>query len=126
MSEEIIKVLDDLSRRLGIVIDWSSDNMLPYLQDLISRIVTYEIYTSILWLSIFIIFIIVSLFLIRKFIFAIKNDESNIDIFLLIISVCLFFLAIGIFGSIDEINDIIEAKTIPEKCIIEHIQDLDD
>lgn len=34
MSNEIIKVLDDLSERLGIAIDWSSQNVMPYLQDL--------------------------------------------------------------------------------------------
>ena len=37
MSEEIIKILDDLGRRFGILIDWSSKNILPYLQDLIPR-----------------------------------------------------------------------------------------
>ena len=32
MSDEIIKVLDDLSDRVGITIDWTSQNVLPYLQ----------------------------------------------------------------------------------------------
>lgn len=30
MSDEIIKVLDDLSKRAGIAIDWTSQNVLPY------------------------------------------------------------------------------------------------
>ena len=29
MSNEIIKVLDGLSERLGIAIDWSSQNLIP-------------------------------------------------------------------------------------------------
>ena len=32
MADEIIKVLDDLSQRFGIAVDWSSQNMMPYLQ----------------------------------------------------------------------------------------------
>ena len=32
MSNEIIKVLDALSDKLGIAVDWTSENVLPYLQ----------------------------------------------------------------------------------------------
>ena len=31
MSDEIIKVIDELGKRFGIVIDWSSENVLPYI-----------------------------------------------------------------------------------------------
>ena len=31
MSDEIIKLLDDLGQRFGIAIDWSSENMMPYI-----------------------------------------------------------------------------------------------
>lgn len=34
MRDEIIKVLDDLSERLGIAVDWTSQNVLPYLQEI--------------------------------------------------------------------------------------------
>lgn len=42
MSEEIIKVLDDLGERFGIAIDWTSQNVMPYLQDLASRYIVYK------------------------------------------------------------------------------------
>lgn len=48
MSDEIIKILDDLGQRFGIAIDWSSQNVMPYLQDLVRRFTTYEIATSIM------------------------------------------------------------------------------
>lgn len=48
MSDEIIKILDDLGQRFGIAIDWSSQNVMPYLQDLISRYIKYETMTSIM------------------------------------------------------------------------------
>ena len=46
MSENIIKVLDELGKRFGIAIDWSSENVTPYLQSLMSRFITNEIITS--------------------------------------------------------------------------------
>ena len=52
MSEEIIKVLDDLSERFGVAIDWSEENVLPYAQELFQKFVNYEIWTSALWIVI--------------------------------------------------------------------------
>ena len=43
MSEEIIKVLDDLADRFGIAVDWTSQNVMPMLQQLFNRMQTYGI-----------------------------------------------------------------------------------
>ena len=45
-SNEIIKILDDLSKRLGVAIDWSNKNIMTYLNDLIDRFIKWEIATS--------------------------------------------------------------------------------
>ena len=71
MANEIIKVLDNLGEKFGIAIDWSSANIMPYLQDLMTRIVKYETYTSIAWIILFILGILI-LFAIKKLI---KNEE---------------------------------------------------
>lgn len=34
MNDEIIKVFDYIGDKLGIVIDWTQQNIQPYLQDL--------------------------------------------------------------------------------------------
>lgn len=52
MSDEVIKILDALTERLGLAIDWSSSNVLPYFQELCNKYVTYEIVTSIIWIVI--------------------------------------------------------------------------
>lgn len=52
MRDEIIKVLDDLSERLGIDVDWTSQNVLPYLQELCDKYISYEIWTSIVYILI--------------------------------------------------------------------------
>ena len=71
MSDEIIKLLDDLGQRFGIAIDWSSENVLPYLQDLVRRFTTYEIAMSIMWLTIGMIFLLAGI------IFSIKIVKSK-------------------------------------------------
>ena len=42
MSEEIIKILDEIAKRFGIAIDWTSENVMPYVTDLFGRIVMYN------------------------------------------------------------------------------------
>ena len=43
MSDEIIKVLNYLSQRFGIAVDWTSSNMLPYLQELTMKYANYKL-----------------------------------------------------------------------------------
>lgn len=66
MSEEIIKVLDDLGNRFGIAIDWTSENVMPYLQDLFTRFINYKIGTTIMWIVICVIVLITSVIIIVK------------------------------------------------------------
>lgn len=37
MSEQIIQVLDYLGKKLGLTIDWTSENVLPYVQTLCDK-----------------------------------------------------------------------------------------
>ena len=69
-SDQIIAVLDKLGEQMGVAIDWTSENILPYIQDLISRIAAIQIVNSVigivfaavsLFLTIFIIFKLVKL-----------------------------------------------------------------
>ena len=36
-SEQLIHLIDEFAKRIGIIIDWTSDNVIPYLHDLITR-----------------------------------------------------------------------------------------
>lgn len=64
ISTQIITVLDDLCRRFGLAIDWSQENIMPYLQELAGKYINWEIATSKIWLVIagVIIFIGVTMF----------------------------------------------------------------
>ena len=36
-SEQLIHLIDEFAKRIGVVIDWTNDNIMPYLSDLITR-----------------------------------------------------------------------------------------
>ena len=57
-SDQIIEVFDYLGEKLGISIDWTSENILPYIQTLCGKYINWEIATSIVWLIVGIVFII--------------------------------------------------------------------
>jgi len=40
---QFITVLDELARRFGVAVDWTQQNVMPYVIDLFSRIVMYRL-----------------------------------------------------------------------------------
>lgn len=66
MSEEVIKILDALAEKFGLAIDWTSANVLPYLQQLCGKYVTYEIATSVVWILIGICLLFIGKYVIGK------------------------------------------------------------
>ena len=43
VSNQIIEVLEYLSTKMGVVVDWTAENVMPYLRDLTERMVSYQI-----------------------------------------------------------------------------------
>ena len=115
MSDEIIKLLDDLGQRFGIAIDWSSENVMPYLQDLMSRYIKYETMTSIMWMVIGVIGLLLGIIFIYK---GFKSDDpDDTGLAFIFIFVAIACIVIIIF----QISDIITVNTIPEKMIYEYL-----
>lgn len=124
MSEEIIKILDDLGRRFGILIDWSSENILLYLQDLISRFIKYDIAINISLIIFGIIFLIITIFAIRKII----KDKKEIQYYELLdegmpqfLIICISII-IMIYTFSTGPTKIIQDIYLPEKSIYEYIK----
>lgn len=117
MSDEIIKVLDDLGDRFGIAIDWTSENALPYLQDLMSRYIKYETMTSIMWMVTGVIGLLLGIIFIYKGFKSDDPDENDAGLVLIFTFVTIACIVIIIF----QISDIITVNTIPEKMIYEYL-----
>lgn len=77
MSDEIIKILDDLGNRLGIAIDWTSQNIIPYLQDLMQRFIELKNTQAIIWIVLSLVIITVTVIGIIKLIKYLKKQNKN-------------------------------------------------
>lgn len=134
MSEEIIKVLDDLGQRFGIAIDWSSQNVLPYLQDLSARFIGYRNISAIIWIVVSVIMFIVTGIVLKVVLKYIGKYYDSLDSHLydedrvLAKGVAWFIAGIFIFAFILvitlNIRGLIQNICLPEATIIEYIQSL--
>ena len=123
MNNEIIKVLDHLCDKFGIAIDWSSNNVMPYLQDLMVRITKYAIYTNILWLAMSILIISATAFALVKITKVARKSMYDWDFiigisFLIGSIIIIIFFITGMYAC----QNLIEVNTVPEKYMIEMIR----
>ena len=116
-SSQFIEVLDALCEKFGIVVDWTSQNVVPYVTDLATRIITYEIWTSAAWIVIVAIVFLIALKMTKNLC---KEDRFEDEWFsgwiIRIIIGIIFFTVIGF-----EVFDIIEALALPEKTLYDFI-----
>lgn len=115
-SDQIIQVLDYLGEKLGVSIDWTSENILPYVQTLCSKYINWEIATSIVWLVVGIALIILAIIAFK----GARNPNINDEGFLYLVFIVL--LIFGILIIFTQIFDIIKCIYIPELQIYEYIK----
>lgn len=123
-SQEIINVLNYMCQKFGIVIDWTSDNVMPYLEDLCGRYIQYEIHTSIAWCVVLAVIVVVVglIWMIGSIVDKCSTSVSDIpEVFSFLFFV---FLAIALIVWAVQAFDIIECYTIPEKTILEYLKQL--
>lgn len=125
ISKQIIDVIDTLCEKFGIVIDWTADNVLPYIQSLCKKFIEYEINTSIFWIA-FMSSLCVLLWTITLIAYRIyarngygECPSAYVAYTGFIVSIVLSFITIIIIGV--EVYDIVEAVNFPEKSIYDYI-----
>lgn len=121
VGNEIINVFEYLGEKFGIVIDWTSANVIPYIEQLCGRIINYEIATSVFWLVFGIITGAISFLAFKKG-YSILVDEEDDEI-------CELPIFLGIIGfiafiviTLTQVHDIITALTFPEITILNYIR----
>lgn len=129
MSEEIIKVLNDLGNRFGVAIDWSSQNILPYLKDLMARFISLQNAKAIIWMVISLLVILTSIILsiilykwFKKNNFDTYDDECFICMllwggFFILSFIFIIVLIANIFGLFQNIYT-------PELTMLEYIKNI--
>ena len=131
MSEEIIKVLDELGKRFGVVIDWSNQNIIPYLQELLKRFICYRNITACVWIIISIAMTISGVVMI-KFLNKWKksdnydkdycSDDDMLATLGYIFSICIIALGIGLI--IGNMFGIVKNICMPEMVVYEYIKNI--
>ena len=139
MGDEVIKVLDHLCDKFGIAIDWTSANVMPYLQDLMSRIVKYGIYQNVSDIIYCLILLSIIVLITRKlyktsYKYASIYDETNeyddksnamffTTTFMISLAITVITSIIVLCSIKASVDKIIELSTVPEKYVIEMIQE---
>jgi hypothetical protein len=135
VSGEIIKVLDALSEKFGLAIDWSAKNIIPYFEELCAKYINYEVATSIVCLIIGIILLVLPFVLIKKckYCYKIANDNENYDystrdnyctLFVILSVIMIVSTIVGIVMVWDQTFDIVTCYTLPEKILLEEIMEI--
>lgn len=126
---ETIEILNFLSEKFGIMIDWTQQNVQPYIQDLMQRVVQYNIAISIAYCVIFLVLFIIGIAVIIYNVAIIKNNDGNLfdaEYYtnLAVIIVTGIALIAIILLSVFTIFDIIQYCMVPEKIFIQELQSL--
>lgn len=116
MADQIIQVIESLAQKFGVVIDWTADNVMPYVKGIAEKLVGWEIATSWMWVCIGGALL---LFALIPFILEI-TDRLDTDCCMTIIFCVMGFIFLAICGV--QAYDIITCKKFPEKFILEYIQ----
>lgn len=127
MADQIIQVLDDLSERIGVSIDWSSENVLPYVQELFTKLVNYRLTTSIIWLVVASILIVVSVVTIKKAIRTYRlwqDDEASDDAVFGWRALSIILLIVVVLIILFQTPVTIRCLTFPELEVYKYISDL--
>lgn len=132
VSEQIIQVLDALCEKFGIAIDWTSENVIPYLTKLCGKLISYEIWASVFWIVIMTALTIVSVVATKRLYPIFKKgieEEDYLDCgwkiataFSIAGLVALYVATIIVIGT--QVADIIKCTTFPELYVFEYVKSI--
>jgi hypothetical protein len=120
VSNEIINVFEYLGEKFGIAIDWTSTNVIPYIEQLCGRIINYEIATSVFWLVFGVIIGVISFFAVKKGWTLLFDEDDEVGMPLIVFGAIGFVAFIII--TLTQVHNIITALTLPEITILNHIR----
>ena len=126
-NNQLVELLKELANQMGIAVDWTSNNIRPYIIDIMSRLAKYEIFTSVIWVLFFVIVILIASKLIRMSYKRFKDEEDYIwdeELFIPIAAGLSFVILFCSLCIIVQCYDIGEAIYTPEILLIEQLKSL--
>ena len=77
MDEELCNIIDKIAEKIGVAIDWSSENVMPYIQDIMQRYRTMNIVNNIIVTAVCAIIITICVIVAVKITKGITNGSQN-------------------------------------------------
>lgn len=114
-TKEMIEVLEYLFDKFGIVVDWSNNEIIPYVKELAGKIVAYKSGVAWLWIVVGAIALIVG---VVGLIIALNNGYDGWAVISVLVGV------VGIVLIICFAHTVIACKTFPEKVVLDYIQNI--
>lgn len=125
LSDQIVQIVNELSQKCGVAINWSSDTLLPFMQKIMTKMIHYELISSIVCMVVCIVLLVSSVLVCKRTIKAGIYDKYGILSMRVLICVCA--VPTGVLsglGIVCQILDIIACLTFPEKILIEYVQSI--
>ena len=117
MSSQIIEVLNDLCFKFGLAIDWSQENIMPHLEELAGKYISWEYATSSMWLVLGALLLVVGVTL------CVWDWKTHaLDGFGCMLG--FMFAFVGACMCCTQIIDMLTCKYFPEKMIMEYVRAL--
>lgn len=76
VANNVIAILNDICKKFGIATDWSQQNILPYLKELMEKLASYHIVLNIFAISAFVVTLIITIIVISVGFKNCKKDKS--------------------------------------------------
>ena len=127
-SNKVVEVINVLCEKLGIAIDWTSENIMPHLEQLCGKYVQYELWTSVFWIVFCVLFAVI--FFVVALIVGKRCGREDINwnsyhplpwVTVVAWILCACFAIGFIFVFAIEAQDIIACLTCPEKVVLDYI-----
>ena len=123
-------MLEALFEKFGIAIDWTGQNVLPYVQELMKRAVSYELWTSVMGIVFFLLSTGICWFIVWRlsrtpdfrWYYAFEKPAPTIAVIFAIIGTILTI--ISSIGIPVQTMDIITCLAFPEKIIFNMIKSM--
>lgn len=130
LSDQIIQVLEYLGEKMGVTIDWSQQNALPYVQQICEKCIRYEIASSVMWIAVGLIFIASTIWWVKAYRICMKKYEETgccsdwDDAAWLCMAMSVVCVIIGIVTILLQVHDIMRCIFLPEAQIYSYIKEL--
>lgn len=119
-SDQFIEILNAITSKIGIAVDWTSNNVMTYVQDLVPRLMRYEIFTSVAWIIFMTLLTTASFLLLNASKRKTQKGEYTDDAAVFFSSLMFWiFLVVTVFVVVNQTMDIIAAYTLPEQVILD-------